>query len=104
MVANGEGGSLSYTQFKHMWQYIVTRSTKERTYVRHITNFIHKSVDPRTVQYLAGRENSRITIDIIQRLYQTHFVDTLSKGAKIRGISDKLTNWITENTKQKSEW
>ena len=31
-----DGGPLSYTQFKRVWQYIVTRSTKERTYVRYI--------------------------------------------------------------------
>lgn len=36
VVANREGGPLSYTQFKRLWQYIVTRSTKERTYVRYI--------------------------------------------------------------------
>lgn len=32
VVANRDGGPLSYTQFKRVWQYIVTRSTKERTY------------------------------------------------------------------------
>ena len=105
VVANSEGGPLSYTQFKRVWQYIVTRSTKERTYVRYIngqkitktvtpvlgekaahngnvvysldfqvtphqlrhtyiTNLIYASVDPKTVQYLAGHENSKITMDI----------------------------------------
>jgi len=105
VIANSEGGPLSYTQFKRVWQYIVTRSTKERTYVRYvngqkitrtvtpvlgkaaahngkviysldfevtphqlrhtyITNLIYASVDPKTVQYLAGHENSKITMDI----------------------------------------
>lgn len=105
VVANSEGGPLSYTQFQHVWKYIVTRSTKVRTYVRYvngqkikhtvtpvlgekaphngkvvysldfqvtphqlrhtyITNLIYKSVDPKTVQYLAGHENSKITMDI----------------------------------------
>ena len=105
VVANSEGGPLSYTQFKRVWQYIVTRSTKERTYVRYIngqkikhtikpvlgevaphngtviysldfqvtphqlrhtyiTNLIYAHVDPKTVQYLAGHENSKITMDI----------------------------------------
>ncbi len=105
VVANSEGGPLSYTQFKRVWQYIVTRSTKERTYVRYIngqkikhtikpvlgevaphngtviysldfqvtphqlrhtyiTNLIYANVDPKTVQYLAGHENSKITMDI----------------------------------------
>lgn len=30
----------------------------------YITNLIHASVDPKTVQYLAGHENSKITMDI----------------------------------------
>ena len=109
VVANREGGPLSYTQFKRIWQYIVTRSTKERTYVRYvngqkiiktvtpvlgekaahngsvvysldfqvtphqlrytyITNLIYASVDPKTVQYLAGHENSQITMDIYAKV------------------------------------
>ena len=87
----------------------MTRSTKERTYVRYvngqkikhtvtpvlgekaahnsdvvysldfqvtphqlrhtyITNLIYASVDPKTVQYLAGHENSRITMDIYAKV------------------------------------
>lgn len=109
VVANSEGNPLSYTQFKRVWQYIVTRSTKERTYVRYIngqkitktvtpvlgekaahngnvvysldfqvtphqlrhtyiTNLIYASVDPKTVQYLAGHENSKITMDIYAKV------------------------------------
>lgn len=109
VVANSEGRPLSYTQFKRVWQYIVTRSTKERTYVRYIngqkitktvtpvlgekaahngnvvysldfqvtphqlrhtyiTNLIYASVDPKTVQYLAGHENSKITMDIYAKV------------------------------------
>ena len=29
---------------------------------------IHKSVDPKTVQYLAGHENSKITMDIYAKV------------------------------------
>ena len=109
VVANSEGLPLSGTQFKRVWQYIVTRSTKERTYTRYvngqkivhtvtpklgeraahngkvvysldfevtphqlrhtyITNLIHASVDPKTVQYLAGHENSKITMDIYAKV------------------------------------
>lgn len=104
VVANRAGGPLSYTQFRGLWRYIVTRTAKPRkarrfvdghyeTYVlepqlgaraahnghcvysldfhvtphmlRHtyITNLIHGSVDPRTVQYLAGHANGKITMD-----------------------------------------
>ena len=36
VIANRDGDPLSYTQFKRVWQYIVTRSIKERTYIRYI--------------------------------------------------------------------
>ena len=109
MVANQDGDPLSYTQFKRLWQYIVTRTAKPRKarklvdgkYVnymlypklgekarnnghvvysldfdvtphqlRHtyITNLIHSSVDPKTVQYLAGHESSKITMDIYAKV------------------------------------
>lgn len=109
VVASQEGKPLSYTQFKRLWQYIVTRSTKERTYVRYIngqkikhtvtpilgqravhnsevvytldfqvtphqlrhtyiTNLIYSGADPKTVQYLAGHKNSKITMDIYAKV------------------------------------
>lgn len=109
VVANRDGDPLSYTQFKRLWQYIVTRTTKERSYYRYedgkrvkhtvkpvlgekaahnskvvysldfevtphqlrhtyITNLIHSSVDPKTVQYLAGHESSKITMDIYAKV------------------------------------
>ena len=41
-------------------------SVKYSMYIGHkdITNLIFASVDPKTVQYLAGHENSKITMDI----------------------------------------
>lgn len=109
VIANRDGGPLSYTQFQRVWKYIVTRSNKVRTYVRYvngqkikhtirpvlgekaphngkvtysldfqvtphqlrhtyITNLIYAHVDPKTVQYLAGHENSKITMDIYARV------------------------------------
>lgn len=109
VVANRDGEPLSYTQFKRLWQYIVTRTVKERAYykyedgkrVKHIvnpvlgekaahngrvvysldfdvtphqlrhtyiTNLIHSSADPKTVQYLAGHESSKITMDIYAKV------------------------------------
>lgn len=109
VVANQDGEPLSYTQFKRLWQYIVTRTAKERSYYRYengerikhtihpvlgekaahngrvvysldfevtphmlrhtyITNLIHASVDPKTVQYLAGHESSKITMDIYAKV------------------------------------
>ena len=105
VIADSKGQPLADSQFKRLWQYVVVRSTKERTYykyvngqsikyqvkptlgthqknnpkivytldfevtphqLRHtyITNLIAASVDPKTVQYLAGHENSKTTMDI----------------------------------------
>uniref|UniRef100_UPI004056A073 tyrosine-type recombinase/integrase n=1 Tax=Acetatifactor sp. TaxID=1872090 RepID=UPI004056A073 len=109
VIANCDGEPLSYTQFKRLWQYVTTRTTKERSYYRYengtrikhtvtpalgetaahnphvmysldfdvtphllrhtyITNLIRASVDPKTVQYLAGHEDSRITMDIYAKV------------------------------------
>ena len=109
VVPNRDGDPLSYTQFKRLWQYVVTRTVKERSYCRYedgkrvkhtvtpvlgekaahngnvvysldfevtphqlrhtyITNLIHSSVDPKTVQYLAGHESSKITMDIYAKV------------------------------------
>ena len=109
VVPNRDGDPLSYTQFNRLWQYVVTRTVKERSYYRYedgkrvkhtvtpvlgekaahngnvvysldfevtphqlrhtyITNLIHSSVDPKTVQYLAGHESSKITMDIYAKV------------------------------------
>ena len=109
VVPKRDGDPLSYTQFKRLWQYVVTRTVKERSYYRYedgkrvkhtvtpvlgekaahngnvvysldfevtphqlrhtyITNLIHSSVDPKTVQYLAGHESSKITMDIYAKV------------------------------------
>ena len=120
VVANGDGDPLSYTQFKRLWQYIVTRTAKPRMakklvdgkYVKYmlypklgekarnnghvvysldfdvtphqlrhtyITNLIHASVDPKTVQYLAGHESSKITMDIYAKVKYNRPDGTLYK-------------------------
>ena len=100
---------MSYSQFKRMWTFIVTRTALPRKakkkvggeYVKYmlypqlgetarnngrvvytldfhvtphmlrhtyITNLIHAGVDPKTVQYLAGHESSKITMDIYAKV------------------------------------
>lgn len=44
VVANRDGGPLSYTQFKRLWQYIVTRTAKPRV--------TRKLVDGKYVKYI----------------------------------------------------
>ena len=36
VIADSEGQPLSCLQFKRVWQYIVVRSTKERTYYKYV--------------------------------------------------------------------
>lgn len=112
VVANRQGGPLSYTQFKGLWRYIVTRTAMPRTVRRrvdgqyqpcvlepqlgaraahnghcvysldfavtphtlrrtYITNLIYRSVDPRTVQYLAGHANLKVTLDLYAQVKYT---------------------------------
>ena len=109
VIADSKGEPLSYSQFQRVWQYVIVRSTKERTYykyvngqsikytvtptpggsqknnpkivysldfevtphqLRHtyITNLLYFGVDPKTVQYLAGHENSKTTMDIYAKI------------------------------------
>jgi integrase len=109
VIANSDGGPLSYSQFKNLWRFIVVRTAKPRPakkkvggkYVKYtlypqlgemaknngkvqyvldfevkphqlrhtyITNLIAAGVDPKTVQYLAGHESSKITMDIYAKV------------------------------------
>ena len=131
VVANRDGNPLSYTQFKRLWTYIVTRTTKEHHYYRYkngkrikhtvkpvlgekaahngkvvysldfqvtphqlrhtyITNLIYSSVDPKTVQYLAGHENSKITMDIYAKV-------KYNKPNELAGILDEAFSLWNEN-------
>ena len=53
----------------------------------YITNLIHAGVDPKTVQYLAGHENSKITMDIYAKVKYTRPTDV----API--LSDVFSQW-----------
>jgi len=140
VIADSEGQPLSYSQFTRVWQYVVVRSAKERTYykyvngqsikytvkptlgttqrnnpkirytlnfdvtphlLRHtyITNLLYAGVDPKTVQYLAGHENSKTTMDIYARvkynkpeeLFEVVNDACVTIGSEITGISTSST-------------
>ena len=67
VVANRDGGPLSYTQFKRVYtlDFQVTPHQLRHTY---ITNLIYSGADPKTVQYLAGHKHSKITMDIYAKV------------------------------------
>lgn len=109
VISNSDGKPLSETQWQRLWNYVVTRTTKERKYTRYadgkkevhtvkpvlgqkaahngnvvysmdfvptphqlrhtyITNLLLAGVDVKTVQYLAGHEHAKITLDIYAHL------------------------------------
>ena len=53
---------------KWLWYSLDFEVTPHLLRHTYITNLIHASVDPKTVQYLAGHENSRITMDIYAKV------------------------------------
>ena len=109
VIANSNGEPLSESQFRNLWNYVDTRTAKEKSYYRYvngrsikctldlalgghpknnhsivrsidfdvtphqlrhtyITNLLYAGVDPKTVQYLAGHENSKTTMDIYAQI------------------------------------
>ena len=42
--------------------------TPHQLRLTYITNLLHAGVDPKTVQYLAGHQNSKITMDIYAKV------------------------------------
>ena len=49
----------------HALDFDVTPHLLRHTY---ITNLIYQGVDPKTVQYLAGHENNKVTMDIYAKV------------------------------------
>ena len=85
VVANRDGDPLSYTQFKRVWQYIVTRSTKERTYVRYINGQkIQRTVTPKLGEKAAHNGNVVYTLDFQvtpHQLRHTYITNLIYSGA-----------------------
>ena len=119
VIHNSENGPLSETQFRHVWNYVVRRTAKNRVYYRYvdgvkiayqveaklgpkaknsnltytidfdvtphilrhtyITNLLLAGVDIKTVQYLAGHERAKITLDIYAHLTYNRPEEILEK-------------------------
>ena len=119
VICNSEDGAISETQFRRLWNYVVRRTAKDRTYYRYvdgqkvahhveaklgekakrggftytidfevtphilrhtyITHLLLAGVDIKTVQYLAGHEHSKITLDIYAHLTYNRPEEILSK-------------------------
>lgn len=119
VIRNSKDGPLSGTQFRRLWNYVVRRTAKNRTYYRYvdgrriahhveaklgekakrgdftytidfdvtphilrhtyITNLLLAGVDVKTVQYLAGHERAKITLDIYAHLTYNRPEEILGK-------------------------
>lgn len=65
----------------------------------YITNLIHAGVDPKTVQYLAGHENSKTTMDIYAKVKynQPEILHSVINNAFAQTVPDSgssLTPWV----------
>ena len=76
---NALNGNVVYSM-----DFQVTPHQLRHTY---ITNLIFAGVDPKTVQYLAGHENSKITMDIYAKV---KYNDPDSLSAIVNTAMDKI--------------
>lgn len=83
-----DGGQIDNPEISmNSLDFEVTPHLLRHTY---ITNLIHASVDPKTVQYLAGHENSKITMDIYAKA-------KYNRPDELAGIlEDTFTLWDAE--------
>lgn len=73
-------GLITYVQYvENTMDFQVTPHQLRHTY---ITNLIYASVDPKTVQYLAGHENSKVTMDIYAKV-------KYNKPAQLHGVINR---------------
>ena len=59
---------------------------------QNITNLIHAGVDPKTAQYLAGHENSQVTMDIYAKAKYNRpekLSEVVNGALKLRTDSDE---------------
>lgn len=134
-----DGQPKTEVQFVSMWKSVLSRTTKERTYVRYldngekviktisptkgqkafhqrhsyvidfhvtphilrhtyITNLLLAGVDVKTVQYLAGHEHAKVTLDIYAHLTYNKPEDIIDKINKAFEVKNEVKNSpVSEN-------
>lgn len=88
VIANSDGDPLSETQWQRLWKYVVTRTTKERTYTRYVDGKkeVH-TVKPVLGQKAAHNGNVVYTMDFVptpHQLRHTYITNLLLKGTDIK--------------------
>lgn len=69
----------------------------------YITNLIHASVDPKTVQYLAGHEKSKITMDIYAKVKYNRPEQLLAAVNRAFGTAIQLSLFSDEKSRERHE-
>ena len=69
----------------------------------YITNLIHEGVDPKTVQYLAGHENSKVTMDIYAKVKYNKPEQLSSVVNGALKLPSKRQNDVSENATEDTE-
>lgn len=90
VIANRDGGALSETQWRRVWNYVIVRSTKERTYYRYVNGQkIAHTVSPQKGE--ADKRNKKVvhTIDFDvtpHQLRHTYITNLLLAGIDVKTV------------------
>ncbi len=90
VIANRDGGPLSETQWRRVWNYVVVRSTKERTYYRYVNGQkIAHTVSPEKGEQDKRNKGVVHTIDFDvtpHQLRHTYITNLLLAGVDVKTV------------------
>ena len=79
-MQSARAGGMASIGSRSFWNTMDFQVTPHQLRHTYITNLIYASVDPKTVQYLAGHENSKVTMDIYAKV---------NKPAQLHGVINR---------------
>ncbi len=101
VVPNREGDPLSYTQFKRLWQNIVTRTAKERVYYRYEDGKRVKH----TVTPVLGEKaahNGKVIYSLDFEVTPHHFHHTYITNLLYAGVDPKTVQYLARHENSKT--
>ena len=103
VIADSEGQPLSYSQFKRVWQYIVVRSTKERTYYKYVNG---QSIKYTVQPSLGGHQKNNPNIvysldfDVTPHLLRHTYITNLL----FAGVDPKTVQYLPDMRTARQLW
>jgi len=94
VIADSEGQPLSYSQFTRVWQYVVVRSAKERTYYKYVNGqSIKYTVKPTlgTTQRNNPKIRYTLNFDVTPHLLRHTYITNLLYA----GVDPKTVQYVT---------